>query len=396
MKENAHMQPPLPSTRLTALLLALSLILAACAVLPGASTPAPTVVSSTPAAAATLTLNSTRPTAAIGITLTDALGRQVRLARPPQRMVLAGKAVIMLADALYLFPEASSRVVAIGRTVQNKLDFIPVIDPNYAGKTVLESSVGPEQIAAARPDLVLLKSSVAESLGKPVESLGIPVVYADFETPEQYQRDLITLGQIFQNEDRARQLMAFFQQRMERVSRAVADLQEEQKPRVLLLNYSDRDGALAFNVPPLQWMQTLLVQMGGGRPVWKEAQIGQGWTKVTLEQIAAWDADQIYIVAYSGNVSDVIKKLKADPQWQALRAVKQGALYGFPGDYYSWDQPDARWILGLTWIAARIHPERFQSLDMQHEIGSFYQELYRMDDAAYQKYIQPNLVGDLP
>jgi len=374
------------STRLVALSLALVTALTACA--GPAAAPAPTALYPTRAPAATPTPTS--------ITITDALGRKVTVARPPQRIVVVGKALFMIADAVYLFPEASARVAAIGKTVQNKVDFIPVIDPNYASKMILESTAGAEQIAAAKPDLVLLKSSVAESLGKPVEALGIPVVYIDFETPEQYWRDMTTLGQLFQNEARAKQLIAFFQQRLDRVTKAVADLKDDQKPRVLLLYYSEQSGAVAFNVPPLQWMQSMLVQTGGGRPAWKDAQLGQGWTKVTLEQIATWDADQIYVIVYSGNVNDAIKKLKADPQWQALRAVKQGKLYGFPADYYSWDQPDPRWILGLTWIAAKMNPDRFKDLDMQQEARTFYKDLYNLDDAAYQKSIQPNLVGDLP
>jgi len=374
------------STRLASLSLALVVILAACA--GPAAAPAPTMIPPTSAPAE-------KPTTS-GITVTDALGRKVTFAKPPQRIVLVGKALIMIADAIYLFPEASARVVALGKTIQNQVDFIPVVDPNYANKILLEGNAGAEQIAAARPDLVLLKSSVAESLGKPVEALGIPVVYIDFETPEQYWRDLATLGQLFQNEARAKQLIAFFQQRVDRVAKAVADLKDDQKPRVLLLYYSEQSGAVAFNVPPLQWMQSMLVQTGGGWPVWKDVQFGQGWTKVTLEQIATWDADQIYIIVYSGNLNDAIKKLKADPQWQALRAVKQGKLYGFPADYYSWDQPDPRWILGLTWVAAKMNPDRFKDLDMQKEIQTFYKDLYNLDDAAYKKNIQPNLVGDLP
>jgi iron complex transport system substrate-binding protein len=372
-------------TRLATLSLAVILILTACA---APAAPAPTPVPPTSAPAATPTSTS--------ITVTDALGRKVTFAKPPQRIIVVGKALFMIADAIYLFPEAPSRVAAIGKTMQNKVDFIPVIDPNYASKTILESSAGAEQIAAAKPDLVLLKSSVAESLGEPVEALGIPVVYIDFETPEQYWRDMTTLGQLFQNEARAKQLIAFFQQRVDRVTKAVADLKDDQKPRVLLLYYSEKSGAVAFNIPPLQWMQSMLVQTGGGQPAWKDAQLGQGWTTVTLEQIATWDADQIYIIVYSGNVNDAIKKLKADPQWQALRAVKQGKLYGFPADYYSWDQPDTRWILGLTWIAEKMNPDRFKDLDMQQEVCTFYKDLYNMDDAAYQKNIQPNLVGDLP
>jgi iron complex transport system substrate-binding protein len=368
------------SMRFTPLSLVLVLILVACA------GPAALVPTATPATTPTPT----------GFTVTDALGRQVTFARPPQRIAVTGKALFMIADAIYLFPEASARVAAIGKTAQGKLDFIPIIDSNYSSKMILESGAGPEQIAAAQPDVVLLKSSVAESLGGPVEVLGVPVVYVDFETSEQYWRDLTTLGQLFQNEARAQQLIAFYQERTERVSKALAGLDEASKPRVLLLYYSDRDGTVAFNVPPLTWIQTSLVEMSGGQPVWEDAQLGQGWTTVNLEQVAAWDADQIYIVTYFSNVDDIVKTIKADPQWQALRAVKQGQIYAFPGDYYSWDQPDPRWILGLTWLAGRVNPDRFPDLNMEQEIRTFYKELYNLDDAAYREYIQPNLVGDLP
>src|SRR5512136_1394927 len=218
------------STRLAALSLTVVLILTACAA-PAVPAPTPT---SAPAATPTPT----------GITVTDALGRKVTFAKPPQRIVVVGKALFMIADAIYLFPEAPARVAAIGKTMQNKVDFIPVIDPNYASKTILESSAGAEQIAAAKPDLVLVKSSVAESLGKPVEALGVPVVYIDFETPEQYWRDMATLGQLFQNEARAKQLTSFFQQRVDRVTKAVTDLKDDQKPRVLLLYYSEQSGAV--------------------------------------------------------------------------------------------------------------------------------------------------------
>lgn len=339
---------------------------------------------------------STEAAASGPIVVTDALGRQVTFDQAPQRIVIAGKALFMVADAVYLFPEASSRIVAIGKTAQMTLDFVPAIDPNYKDKTILDGQAGAEQIAASRPDLVLLKSSVEQTLGAPLEALGIPVVYVDFETPEQYARDLATLGQIFQNKARADELIAFFQGRTDSITKALADLSENQKPRVLLLYYNDRNGTVAFNVPPQSFIQTMSVQTAGGTPVWLDANLGKGWTTVTLEQIAAWDADQIYIVSYFKPVADVIAALKADPQWQALRAVKAGTLYGFPADYYSWDQPDPRWILGMTWLADIMHPDLFAKLDMQAEIRGFYHDLYGLDDATYDQLVKPNLSGDLP
>jgi iron complex transport system substrate-binding protein len=334
--------------------------------------------------------------AGAGITVTDALGRTVSFPRPPGRIVVTGKALFMIADAIYMFPEASSRIAAIGRTAQGKLDFIPVIDPDYGRKILLENQAGPEQIAAAKPDAVLLKSSVAQSLGRTIEALGVPVVYLDFETPQQYERDLLTLGRLFGNEERARQLIDGFRRRTEGTTKALAGLKEEARPRVLLMYYTDQGGAAALNVPPMGWMQTLLVQMAGGRPAWKDAQVGQGWTKVSIEQIAAWDPDQVYIIAYLNDPGEVVKKLAADPQWQGLRAVKQGRLRAFPADYYSWDQPDPRWILGLTWLAGKVNPDRFPGLDMMKEVKSFYKDLYGLDDAAFKRIVQPALSGVLP
>ncbi len=334
--------------------------------------------------------------AAAPIAVTDALGRQMAFSQAPKRIVLAGKALFMVADALYLFPEAAQRVVAIGSTKQNKLDFIPVVDPTYASKMMLDSSAGAEQIAAATPDLVLLKSSNADSLGKPLEALGIPVVYVDFETPDQYQRDLTTLGQLLGDQARAEVLKAYFANRVQAVTTALGDLRTDQKPRVLLLYYSDKNGAIAFNVPPLTYIQSIETTLAGGTPVWKDAQLGSGWTTVTFDQIAAWDPDQIYIAAYSADIGGVIAKLKADPQWQALRATRLGQLHGFRGDYYSWDQPDPRWALGLTWLASSIHPEKAGELGLDQTVRGFYKDLYGLDDAAFAKDVLPNLTGDVP
>jgi len=302
----------------------------------------------------------------------------------------------MIADAIYTFPEASQRIVAIGSTKQGTGDFIPLLDSAYGEKTILESDAGAEQIAVVQPDLVILKSSMAETLGATLDEVKIPVVYIDFETPEQYERDLATLGQIFQNEGRAKEVAAFYKARAERVSQALAGLKEDQKPRALILYYSDKDGEVAFNVPPLTWMQTLMVQIAGGAPVWADTNPGKGWTKVSLEQVAAWDPDQIFIVSYFKPAAEVIAGLKADPQWQELRAMKDGKVYGFAKDQYSWDQPDTRWALGLLWLAGKLHPDLFPDLDIQKEAQVFYQELYGMDEAAFQRDIVPTFSGDLP
>jgi len=327
-------------------------------------------------------------------TVTDSLGRQVSFAEPPTRIVITGKALIMLVDAVYMFPEAPDRIAALGNAGQGTSNFIALIDPDYAAKSTLQQDAGPEQIAAVQPDLVILKSYLAETVGKPLEVLNIPVIYVDFETPEQYTRDLAILGQIFQNGTRAQQIAQYYEDKEKEIRDNLQNVTG--KPRVLMLYYTDKDGAVAFNVPPMAWMQTQIVQLAGGQPVWESANPANGWTKVTLEQIAAWDADQIFIISYFKNPSEVVANLKVDLQWRELRAVQQNQFYAFPGDLYSWDQPNVRWVLGLSWLAARLHPDLFPLSDIILEAQLFYQTLYGLDSQFFEEKIRSTFKGDLP
>jgi iron complex transport system substrate-binding protein len=320
----------------------------------------------------------------------------VKFDKVPQRIVLAGKAYFMILNALYLFPEAGQRVVGLPETSQSPTDFYPVIDPNRANKTFFQGAdVGPEQIVPAKPDVVITKSVNASKLGKSLEQVNIPVVYVDFETPEQYARDLAILGQVLGNPDRAKQIDAYYKGQMDRVSTKVKNLKDTDKPRVLLLQYAEKSGTVAFSITPAEWMQTLIVEMAGGKAIWREASDKGGWTVVNLEQIAAWNPDMIFIANYGGNSKDVVTKLKADPMWQSLKAVKDGKIYGFPGDFYTWDQPDSRWGLGLLWLATKIQPALFSDVNINQEIAQFY-ALYGLDQAAVQSKVTPLLTGDLP
>jgi iron complex transport system substrate-binding protein len=330
-----------------------------------------------------------------GLTVVDAAGRSIRFAAPPQRIVVAGKATLPLANTLYLFPEAGERIVAISSGNQNPGDFLALVDGSFDEKTLLAPDAGPEQIAPLEPDVVLMRSFLAEKAGRALEQLEVPVVYLDLETPEQYLRDLETIGQLLDNQVRAEEIEAFYRARMGVIEEALVGLDDAQKPRILILQYTDQGGEVALNVPSVSWLQTTEAELAGAIPVWAEAAQGGGWTVVNFEQIAAWDPDQIFVISYRGDVDGIAASLRADPQWQALTAVKEDQLFGFAGDIYSWDQPDPRWILATTWLASRVHPERFGELDILQEVSAFFGELYGMDDAAIQEQIMPLLSGDV-
>ncbi len=329
-------------------------------------------------------------------TITDALGRKLDFEQPPQRVVIAGRASSLLANALYLFPEASQRIVGIENRSQSASPILPVIDPNSSDKIFFEKNAGPEQIAPAQPDVVILKTYMAESLGEPLEILGITVVYLDLETPDQFFRDIETLGKLFGNSKRAGEVQRYYQQRLDEIQQRTDDITEAQKPSVLIIQYSDKGGDVAFKVPPASWLQTTMVELVGGTPIWTEASETGGWAIVNFEQIAVWDPDQSYVIYYPGDASPITEHLKSDPKWQAIQAVQQDQLFAFPGDFLSWDQPDTRWILGLSWLFAKVQPELADGIDITQEINQFYEQLYRLDKETIQNEVNSVLNGDLP
>lgn len=327
--------------------------------------------------------------------ITDALGRQVVIPSQPTRMVVAGNAALMVADALYLFDSAPERIVGITKIGQARGNFLAALDPRYADKVVFERNSGPEQVAAVSPDLVFLKSFMKQRLGDGIERLGIPVVYVDLETPEQYQRDLSLLGEILGEPARAAALTRYYQDAVTAVSARTSVLPGDRLPRVLFLYANSSGGDIAFNVPPNGWIQTTLVEFAGGVPVWRSANTGKGWLTVSFEQIAAWDPDKIFLVSYRSNPDEIRADLVVQERWQALRAVQTGDLHVFPVDYYSWDQPDTRWILGLQWLATRMHPDLFSDIDMGQVTYGFFGFAYGMQKADTDRLILEPLWGAL-
>lgn len=333
----------------------------------------------------------------VGVEVVDALGHIVRFPELPQRIVVAGKAVRLTADTLYLFPEARERVIAMEGRSPEMIEFLSLVNPNLAQVQFLERNAGPEQIAASKPDVVILKSYLADKLGMPLMEIGIPVVYVDLETPDQFFQDLATLGQLFGNPERAVEVGDFLHQRVAMVAQGVQGLPEEQKPRVLILQYNAQGEQIAFSVPPATWIQTIMVEMAGGRPIWREAAQGGGWNIISLEQIAVWDPDVICLVSYFSDPEAAVETLRADERWQALKAVRSNQLFAFPTDFltYNWDQPDPRWVLGLMWLAKTLHPDRFATLDIQLETYRFFEQLYGLDRTTIEEKIMPILRGDI-
>lgn len=240
-----------------------------------------------------------------------------------------------------------------------------------------------EEILAKEPDLVLLKTS-SRMFGESLEATGVREAYLGLESAEEWIRDLGTLGALLGAEGEARELKEYYEGVLDRVGfMTVAN-----PMRVLVVQYNAARGAGACRVPPPDWIQTWMVETVGARPVWKGSVAPGQWGAVSMEQVLAWDPDMVLVVCYGESAVEAVEALKADPVWRETRAFKAGRVHGFPGDWLSWDQPDARWGLGLLWVAKTVYPQVYGDLDLEAEMARFY-GLYGLDGAWVAENARP-------
>lgn len=322
----------------------------------------------------------------------DATGRNVSLPNLPERIVVAGKATPYVLDTIYLFPDAAKKLAALEVRSFDTQAFLELVDPDVSVKNLLERDAGPEQIAPYQPDLVILKNISLGKLGAALEEISIPVMGLNLETPAFFYEDLRALGKVFGNSERAEEIIAYYQDIEIQINEMMTGLKDSERPNVLVLQYSEDGGEISFKVPPASYLQTTMVQNAGGNPIWLDVDGGaDGWIQVGLEQIAVWNPEVIFVVNYAGDSVETAGQLLQSPTWEGLQAVENEHVFGFPADFASWDLIDPRWILGQQWLATILQPERAAEIDLQTQVVSFYQVLYRLSETQIEDSVIPRL-----
>ena len=330
------------------------------------------------------------------IVITDAAGRQVILTKLPEKIAVTGTATYMPLHLLFMFPEIYEKLVGVEAKGNGISDFLPLIDEKYNNIPVIGQNPNAEEVASFHPDLVFMKGTTEDERCTVLEEFGIKVIYLGLETPDLFMQDIKNIGLALGNSQRAEEITSYYQEKLNGIQNIIS-LQAEEKPDVLLLEYSDRGGEVAVQVPAASWMQTLEVKMSGGNPVWLDTtEITDGWTVVNLEQIAVWNPDKIFVIVwYTMDPKEVLANLKSDSRWKNLAAVENDEIYIFPCDVYGWDTPEPRWILGTIWLAKKLYPKEFSDLEIKVEMSEFFSDLYGMQETEILEKIIPELRIDV-
>ena len=275
------------------------------------------------------------------MTLTDGLGREVKLAGPAQRVVSlapsnteilyavgAGSQVVGR-DQLSDYPEAAKAATDIGSAFE---------------------TLNTELIVSLKPDLVLAAEINTPDQVKALEDLGLTVYY--LKNPvmlEELYGNLEIVAQLTGHESEAAKVIDELKARVAAVDEKIATATE--KPTAFY-ELDATDPAKPYTVGKGTFI-TLLIERAGGQNIAGDL---DAYPQLSLEQVVAADPD--FIILGDSAYGTTPESVAARPGWDGLSAVKNHQVVPFDDNLVS--RPGPRLVDGLEALAKLLHPELFQ------------------------------------
>jgi iron complex transport system substrate-binding protein len=298
----------------------LALVFGACTAAPSTSPPLP------PAPTASISQSATL------LTIRDDAGREVALTAPPQRIVSAAASATELAFAVGL----GDAVVAVDKfsnfpaEAKSRPSIGSYIDPD------LESIVG------ARPDLVLVTDVHLAELVPALEQREIPTLVLNATGIEGVYLDILLLGRIGGDPERAEGLVDELRERVAKVEAAVAGA----KP---VRTFFELDPSL-FTAGPGTFIDDLIRRAGG---VNIAAGATTAYPQLSAEEVVRANPEVIILAdEVMGITPDAVRTRQG---WSEVSAVTNDRIAILDPDIASRAGP--RIVDALEQIAHILHPE---------------------------------------
>ncbi len=292
-----------------------------------------------------LTLAACAPAASsnvAGLTLTDGLGREVKLGSAAQRVVSLAPSNTEILFAL----GAGDKVVG-----RDEFSDYPVEAKAIAsvGGSMGEYSL--EAIVALKPDLVLASELNSPELVSSLEKLGLTVYY--LPNPKSFEELYTNLETVATLTGRdATKLTNSLKARVTAVDEKIAILSYAP---VVFYEIDATDPSKPYTAG-VDTFINLIIQRAGGINFTGLAGITDPYPQVSLEQLVVTPPDFIILGDSMWGTSPEV--VAGRPGWGTLTAVVDGHVYPFDDNLVS--RPGPRLVDGLEALAKLLHPDSFK------------------------------------
>ena len=220
-----------------------------------------------------------------------------------------------------------------------------------------------EKILACNPDIVISEYEDVEKEDALQEQLGVPVITLKAGPggvfDESFAGSMRLLGVIFQNEEKAEQLVSYIEAERAEIERRTADIPEEEKPAVYICGLGN-------------WGTTNHLMTAQNYIAFKVANVNNvvtdleapGIQAIEEEKFVALGEDMDIIIMDAAAVKNIKPLYAENPaMFDTCKAWQNGQVYlemAYNAYYTNYEI-----ALANTWfIAKTVYPDRFEDIDM--------------------------------
>ncbi|MEN6325900.1 MAG: ABC transporter substrate-binding protein [Syntrophomonas sp.] len=313
---------------------------------------------------------SATPSPAATITVTDCIGREVKIPAQVNRIAcLCPESVYALA----MFEQGDKVVAVVGGVKRDLIltDRYPQIKTASVPKS--SGAINIEELVRTNPDVVFVKTDTSSNVAEAekMNKSNIPYLVVDFNNIKEQQYAMAMIGKTVGKSDEAEKYNKYYQNRIKLIQKKVADIPQGQRVKVYhSINEATRTdikGSLSS-----EWLNAtgaVNVALSGN------LKNLEGKYFASLEQILLWNPDVILV-----NDLGVADYILSNKQWAPLKAVKNKRVYQLPNGISRWGHPSSpETPLAIMWTAKTLYPDKFTDLNMVVETKYFYKEFFGLD-----------------
>lgn len=310
---------------------------------PPTTTAVPPTATATPVPPSPTATAQPAPAAAYPLTLKDDLGREVKIAQQPKRIVSLAPSITEILFAVGAGPQ----VVGVTKYCNYPPDAAQgrEIVGGFSAK-----SLSVEKIIGLKPDLVFAAGATHKPVSEALEAAGVPVFNFEPKDLAGVYANILAAGALTDNWARAEKVVADMKTHVEKVSATVAGIPQDQRVKVF---YEVWDEPLMTAGPATFIGQ--LIELAAGVNIF--ADVKEQYPTVSSEAVVARKPDVILGPSSHGE-GLTAAKIGARPGWSELAAVKAGRIVIIDGDIIS--RPGPRLADALEAVARGLYPERFK------------------------------------
>ena len=316
------------------------------------------------------------------VTITDAFGREVTIPENPEKIAVVGSGSMRYFVYLgidldkvcavdYQDSKLNSGTVNVRpyALANPEIQDIPEVG---AAKGVVDN----EKLLMSGTDILFMggaSSSNAEVANEIQKKTGVPVVMfytGNYVTEsEKIHETFLMLGEILGKEQRAKDLIAYFDSVEADLKKRVSGLSAEETVYVGGVSYNGVHGL--DGTDPTYYPFTILNIKNAAGEITSVSQTG--YAQISKEKLLEWDPDIILVDLSTLTAAEggALVELKNDPSYRELTAVKKGAVYTI-NPHTSMNVNHETTLANSYYIGKLLYPEQFSDIDPVKKADEIY------------------------